>query len=144
MEAEIRAGEVPTADLFSGMPPLEAFVVLIRVFVGHAPDGGEPHEFAFYDIGRSNFSGVATRCLRAVMQGLRSLQSGSMRRTTRWRSRKERLFLLQGFRMSGSWALPGEEKIDGMEENMYGTVENSTRTIRRRASGVLQGAVRRA
>eukprot|EP00972_Heterocapsa_arctica_P026380 3884018-Heterocapsa_arctica.AAC.1 len=38
MEAEIRAGEAPTADLFSYVAPLEAFVVLIRVFVGHAPD----------------------------------------------------------------------------------------------------------
>eukprot|EP00972_Heterocapsa_arctica_P090746 13390367-Heterocapsa_arctica.AAC.1 len=71
------------------MPPLEAFVVLIGVFVGRAhdedragdvcdrlvrdiqsgkvqeqgaPDGIERgHEFAFYDIGRSHFYGVAVR-----------------------------------------------------------------------------------
>eukprot|EP00972_Heterocapsa_arctica_P026711 3931257-Heterocapsa_arctica.AAC.1 len=78
------------------------------------------------------------------MQGLWSLWSGSMRSTTRWRSRNQRLFLLQGFRRSGSWALPGEEKIDGMEKTMYGTVKDSARTKGRRTSGVLQGAVRRA
>eukprot|EP00972_Heterocapsa_arctica_P003200 476620-Heterocapsa_arctica.AAC.1 len=60
-----------------------------------------------------------------------------MRRKTRRRSRK-------GFRRSGSWALPDEENIVDKKKNMYGTVDDSARMRRRRASGVLQGAVRRA
>eukprot|EP00972_Heterocapsa_arctica_P049541 7291209-Heterocapsa_arctica.AAC.1 len=63
------------------------------------------------------------------MQSLWSLQSGSMRSTSRWRSRR-----------SGSWALPGEEKIDGMEENMYGTVCSVEGSQGGRAQGVSEGA----
>ena len=59
----MKRSEIPqAADLFSGMPPLEAVKALISIFVGHCqePSKGRRSLMAF-DISRAHFHGVPAR-----------------------------------------------------------------------------------
>ena len=57
--------EIPqAADLFSGMPPLEAVKALLSIFVGHCQEATKGNRaLAMYVISRAHFHGVPVRRL---------------------------------------------------------------------------------
>ena len=116
---EIKAARKPhelpgAAELFSGMPPLEAVKALCSLFVSRA-HGGEDLCLATYDISRAHFYGVPTRRLwvelppedtvgdKEPMVGLlKRTRYGTVDASARWQSDYAGLLTQEGFQQGKS------------------------------------------
>ena len=110
----MKKSEIPqAADLFSGMPPLEAVKILLGIFVGHCREPSKgPRTLAMYDVSRAHFHGVPTRRLfielpeeekQDITDGgdyvglLQKCMYGTVDASARWQAHYATLLKQQGF-----------------------------------------------